>query len=249
MFVHVGRSLFRLLCCTNLVQEILTYILTYLHIYLLTYLLTPGSRVLFEKLTVSQLVKKLPVFYGTRMFITAFTSVRHLSLSQVSATCHCPEPDTISKMSKATSTRETVRNVLNNNDKLRDFFSYIFVYSFSFAAPPEDTEWDTTHVKAARWLTLKCKAVFCLRNVSNQLRTIRCHNYTITVLMSALFPENARLSLHRYVKINMGGNWKHLYNLRMKQIYVLKAEILWRLSKQLETRVKCSAVFFLTEEI
>ena len=32
--------------------------------YLLTYLLTPCSRVLLEKLTVSQLVKKFPAFYG-----------------------------------------------------------------------------------------------------------------------------------------------------------------------------------------
>jgi hypothetical protein len=43
-------------------------------------LLTPWSSVLLEKLTGSQRVKKFPAFYGTRMFITAFTSVRHLSL-------------------------------------------------------------------------------------------------------------------------------------------------------------------------
>ena len=51
--------------------------------YLLTYLLTPWSRVLLEKLTVSQLVKKFSAFYGTRryMYITAFTSARHVSLS------------------------------------------------------------------------------------------------------------------------------------------------------------------------
>jgi hypothetical protein len=49
---------------------------------LLTYLLTPWSRVLLEKLTSSQKVKKLPAFYGTQRFITAFTSARHLSLSQ-----------------------------------------------------------------------------------------------------------------------------------------------------------------------
>ena len=47
----------------------------------LTYFLTPWSRVLLEKLTGSQLVKKFPTFYGTRRFITAFTSARHLSLS------------------------------------------------------------------------------------------------------------------------------------------------------------------------
>jgi hypothetical protein len=32
-------------------------------------------------LTGSQLLKKLVTFYGTRRFITAFTSARHLSLS------------------------------------------------------------------------------------------------------------------------------------------------------------------------
>ena len=47
----------------------------------LTYLLTPWCRVLLEKLTGLQLVKKFPAFHGTRRFITALTSVRHLSLS------------------------------------------------------------------------------------------------------------------------------------------------------------------------
>ena len=45
------------------------------------YLLTPWCRVLLEKLTRLQLVKKFPAFHGTRRFITALTSVRHLSLS------------------------------------------------------------------------------------------------------------------------------------------------------------------------
>ena len=47
----------------------------------LTYLLTPWCRVLLEKLTGLQLVKKFPAFHGTRRFITALTSVRQLSLS------------------------------------------------------------------------------------------------------------------------------------------------------------------------
>jgi len=59
-------------------------VLTYLLYYLLTYLLTPWCRVLLEKLTGLQLVKKFPVFQGTWTFITAFTSVPHLSLSWVS---------------------------------------------------------------------------------------------------------------------------------------------------------------------
>jgi hypothetical protein len=53
---------------------IITYLLTYLHTYVLTYLLTAWSRVLCEKLTGFQQVKKFPTFCGTRMFITAFTS-------------------------------------------------------------------------------------------------------------------------------------------------------------------------------
>ena len=50
-----------------------------------TYLLTPWCRVLLEKLTGLQLVKKFPAFHGTRRFITALTSVRQLSLSWASA--------------------------------------------------------------------------------------------------------------------------------------------------------------------
>jgi hypothetical protein len=48
------------------------------------YLLTPCSRVLLEKLTGLQLVKKFPAFYWTRSFITAFSSAQHL--------CLYPEP-------------------------------------------------------------------------------------------------------------------------------------------------------------
>ena len=48
------------------------------------HLLTPWCRVLLEKLTGLQLVKKFPAFHGTRRFITALTSVRHPSLSWAS---------------------------------------------------------------------------------------------------------------------------------------------------------------------
>ena len=47
---------------------------------ILTYLLTPRCRVLLEKLTGLQLVKKFPAFHWTRRFITALTNVRHLFL-------------------------------------------------------------------------------------------------------------------------------------------------------------------------
>jgi hypothetical protein len=43
--------------------------------------LTLWSRVLLEKLSVPELVKKHPAFYGTWRFITAFTTNRHLSPS------------------------------------------------------------------------------------------------------------------------------------------------------------------------
>ena len=45
---------------------------------------TPRCTVLLEKLTGLQLVKKFPAFHGTRRFITALTTVRHLSLSWAS---------------------------------------------------------------------------------------------------------------------------------------------------------------------
>jgi len=71
-------------------SPILTYLLnswlTYLLTYFLTYLHTPWSTVLLEKLTGSQSVKKFPAFYGTRRFITAVTSARHLSQSWASWT-------------------------------------------------------------------------------------------------------------------------------------------------------------------
>jgi len=49
-----------------------------------TYLLTARCRVLPEHLTGLQLDKKFPAFHGTWRFITAHTSVRHLSLSWAS---------------------------------------------------------------------------------------------------------------------------------------------------------------------
>ena len=60
-----------------------------LHVWAVTYLftyslLTPWCRVLLEKLIGLQLVKKFPAFHGTRRFITALTSFRHLSLSWAS---------------------------------------------------------------------------------------------------------------------------------------------------------------------
>src|SRR5215472_10186144 len=56
-------------------------------------LFTPWCRVLPEQLNGLQLVKKFPAFHGTRRFITALTSVRHLSLSWASPIqSTCPHP-------------------------------------------------------------------------------------------------------------------------------------------------------------
>jgi len=53
-------------------------------IFVHSHLLTPWCRVLLEKLTALQPVKKFPAFRVTRRFVTALTSVRHLSLSWAS---------------------------------------------------------------------------------------------------------------------------------------------------------------------
>ena len=65
-------------CCTSYSAGSYCSIVTALH------LLTPTCRVLLEKLTGLQLVKKFPAFHGTRRLITALTSVRQLSLSWAS---------------------------------------------------------------------------------------------------------------------------------------------------------------------
>jgi hypothetical protein len=92
------EHLFSEMCCCGLVTMATAVINvkmtnplfpTYL-LYLL-YLLTPQSRVVLEKLTGSQLVKKFPAFYGTRKFITAFTSARQLSLSWASSIQSIPQ--------------------------------------------------------------------------------------------------------------------------------------------------------------
>jgi len=57
---------------------------TLFSLFSLLYLLTPWCRVRLEKLTGLQLVKKFPAIHRTRRFITALTSVRHLSLSWAS---------------------------------------------------------------------------------------------------------------------------------------------------------------------
>jgi len=86
--LHISTSILVVLVRRNETRlkrySLLTYLLTYLRTYLLTYLLTPWCRVLLEKVTGLQLVKKFPAFHGIRKFITALTSVHQLSLSWTS---------------------------------------------------------------------------------------------------------------------------------------------------------------------
>ena len=67
----------------NNINNLIYYRIISYYIYILIYLLTPRCRVL-QQLTCLQLLKKFPAFRGTQRFITALTSVRHLSLSWAS---------------------------------------------------------------------------------------------------------------------------------------------------------------------
>ena len=70
-------------------RSISSVMLLFLHCIILT----PWRRVLLEKLIAFQLIEKLPAIYGTRRYITAFISARHLSLSSASSNqSKCPHP-------------------------------------------------------------------------------------------------------------------------------------------------------------
>ena len=68
--IHVVFSLLFIFMSLHVVTSCCTYLL---------------HGVLLEKLTGFQLVKKFPAFYGTRRFINAFTSARHLSQTWASS--------------------------------------------------------------------------------------------------------------------------------------------------------------------
>ena len=72
------------ICTDQLVRVAPRKVCTERSIPLLTYWLTPWCRVVLEKLTDLQPAKKFPAFHGTRRFITALTSICHLSLSWAS---------------------------------------------------------------------------------------------------------------------------------------------------------------------
>ena len=61
-------------------------------VFISCYVLTQWCRVLLEKLTGSQLLKKFHAFCGTRKFITAVTTARHLYLSWARSIQFMPHP-------------------------------------------------------------------------------------------------------------------------------------------------------------
>ena len=88
VFTKISKYLNR-----NLQQIFTIHPLLYLYTTYIIYILTPWRRVLLEKLTGLQLVKKFPAFYGTRRFIIALTSLRHSPLSCASPIqSTCPHP-------------------------------------------------------------------------------------------------------------------------------------------------------------
>jgi len=70
--------------------SLLTYLLTYLLTHSLTHSLTQCSRVVLQKLTGFQLVKKFTAFHGTRRFITAFTIARHFAYPEPARSSQYP---------------------------------------------------------------------------------------------------------------------------------------------------------------
>jgi hypothetical protein len=81
---HTGQPRVRTTKHTAVVQSLRNYKYTcqYPDVSLLTYSLTPWCRILFEKLIVTELIKKYRFLYGTRRFITAFTKARHWTVPQ-----------------------------------------------------------------------------------------------------------------------------------------------------------------------
>jgi hypothetical protein len=97
------------------------YLHTYIHIYMYAHkvfipswngnITNSWSRVLPEKLTSSQIIKKFPAFYGTRRFSTAFTRF-----------CHLPQ-------------HEHIRTYIHTHTHT---YIYIYVYSRTSRSPTRE---------------------------------------------------------------------------------------------------------------
>ena len=129
-------------------------------IYLLTYLLTPRCRVLLEKLAGLQLVKKFPAFHGTRRFITALTSVRHLSLSWASPIQSIyPHPTSWrSILILSTHLRLGLPSGPQNITGMIHLRTYLFVLLMSLFSPVANLGYvvfQSSEVQVAKWLLIK----------------------------------------------------------------------------------------------
>ena len=102
LHVSIGQTILRHLKYITLSPQNIIYIY-----------ITTGSRVLLEKLTVSQLVQKFPAFYGTRKFITVFIRVRHLSLSWTSSIQSIPPTSWIFILTLSSHLRLGIPSVLS----------------------------------------------------------------------------------------------------------------------------------------
>jgi hypothetical protein len=76
LFIKISSGFNLLHTCSFMCALLIKFLCASVNIYLP---LIPWSRVLLEKLTSFQLVKKFPKIYGTQRFITTFKSACHLS--------------------------------------------------------------------------------------------------------------------------------------------------------------------------
>jgi hypothetical protein len=140
------------------------------------YLPTPWSKVLLEKLTGSQLVKKFPAFYGTRRIITVFTSACHLSLSWASSVQSIPLHPTSRRSVLILSSRppqhKYIRKEITLQTPVRIIYRWLLSVSNSYSTradisqqvPQVSALWCYTscilsyqgysHAKTKRWYTV-----------------------------------------------------------------------------------------------
>jgi hypothetical protein len=122
---------------------------------ILTYsLITPWSRVLLEALTGSQPVKICPAFYGTRMFITAFTSARQLSLSSASSIQFIPPHPNF------------WRSILILSFHLRLWVSLIMLNNINIINPKSGILLTQIIVKIG-WVQNRCVGLLCYAHCTN----------------------------------------------------------------------------------
>ena len=123
ILLHTSALLTNWYACPLFLRNLLAFLHNYFENQCVSrYLLAPWCRVLLEKLTGLHLVKKLRAFHGSRRFITALTSVRHLSLPWTSS------------IQSITPHPTSWRSILILSSHLRLVFQ---VVSFSQVSPPK----------------------------------------------------------------------------------------------------------------